>query len=141
MYAHVRNALVLGGLFTLCFCLATFSESSEPTDLELSSVWGGIACSECKTWTTDCDSPEDECFWDDELFVCVGACATNSCEMDDAGGCESPSPGNNCTPTVRYCRAYPVHTCDCVKIVWGECGPDEKWQYYSCENGSYSSCD
>jgi len=144
MYAHVRKGLVVGGLFILCLCLVNFfSESSEPTDLKLSSVWGGYVCSKCITYTNDCDSPPDDCMWDDEFRVCLGeVCAggDNRCEMDNAGHCEMENPGYTCTLTMKYCLKMGTYTCDCVKTGDKECGPDENWVYYDCQNGSYNGC-
>ena len=145
MCTHVRKGLVLVGLFILCLYLANlFSEYSEPTDLELSSVWGGIDCYKCVTYTTDCNSPPNDCAWNSEFKTCFGQeCSggDNACEMSNAGHCEEGTRRDSCTPKIRECLRIGTSVADCTQVGPAQCDDDGWWEYYSCHNGTYNGCE
>ena len=127
MYACVRKGFVLGVVLIFCLYIVNFfSSKSEPSDLELSGVWGG------ETFT-----------YDSEFEMCFGQKVEGSCYVSTGGSCvETGNPYHECTPHLVHCPTDYIKVSGCTEDPpqSGQCKSDGAQESYYCDDEEFHSC-
>ncbi len=146
MYACVRKGFVLGVVLIFCLYIVNFfSSKSEPSDLELSGVWGGetFTCWACEQYGYDCGTPTDGCTYDSEFEMCFGQKVEGSCYVSTGGSCvETGNPYHECTPHLVHCPTDYIKVSGCTEDPpqSGQCKSDGAQESYYCDDEEFHSC-